>query len=80
MGDFQMGQRHLRYVKRASHEGVSGTKYFYWVPSYGIRSRYASFHHFSQRFYIREMATKAGNECVTCIATCWRYLKGRETP
>ena len=28
-------------------EGVSGTKHFYWVSLYGIRSFRAQFHHFS---------------------------------
>ena len=44
-------------------EGVSGTKHFYWVPLYGIRSFHASFHNFLQCFYIdlREMPTKVSD-------------------
>ena len=57
IGDFQMDQYQLMLkvsLKSSSRdhiwsqkEGVSGTKYFYWVPLYGIRSFHASFHHFS---------------------------------
>ena len=43
-------------------EGVSGTKHFYWVPLYGIRSFHTSFLVFSQCFYIHEMPSKASHE------------------
>ena len=39
----------------------SGTKHFYWVLLYGIRSFLASFHHFLWYFYVREMTTKASS-------------------
>ena len=41
---------------------MSGTKHFYWVPLYGIRSFHASFHHFSQCFFIRQITVKASND------------------
>ena len=37
---------HMRQYVWSQREGVSGTKHFYWVPLYGIRSFHALFHHF----------------------------------
>ena len=54
IGDFQMDQYHLMLKDhiRSQKEGMTGTKHFYWVPLYGIRSFHVSFH---------EMVTKASN-------------------
>ena len=70
IGYFQMDQHHLmlkvslKSFTRGhiwSQKIVSGTKHFYWVPLYGIRSFHASFHHFPSCFCICEMPTKASN-------------------
>ena len=57
IGNFQIDQHHLMLkvsLKSSTQdhvlsqkEGVSGTKHFYWVPFYGIRSFHASFHNVS---------------------------------
>ena len=53
--------------------GVTGTKHFYWVPLFGIRSCHASFHHFSECFCICEMPTKASNGKWTFYDCHWEY-------
>ena len=60
-------ESHLN-VKRAKHETIYGHKEKVCLEQnisigsqlYGIRSFYASFHHFSY-FYIRQMTTKTSN-------------------